>query len=668
MSNHLCTHSCAQCETIQVGVPSHAEVSNARVNGTSAGKILRFVSINGLQVLAGSSVCTFFSWAIAGFRKVHRDEDLDDHWFLNGGILLGHLDRYPDVPFLSFQWFHNGENVIDASLSYLAVLARESMSCNVFPIPLSCISSYQRTSDDNAARFISRRPEVHDVSSESSFNRLRDWLSACHMHHEACKRAKDSDMPSYILEITNTATSDPCLRLLSAPPCVDYAALSYCWGGDQPIKTTASTITDFTTDIAYSRLPKTLRDAVIATQKLGLRFLWVDSLCIVQDDPVQAGREIALMPKIYQNAYVTISAARSDCCESGFLQNIIAPGPSSLAFRFSFRGPDHTIGTVICFCEANNSHMKDPINKRAWTLQEHLLSPRILIFGAYQLTWYCLCSEENETKKPLNNWWMERDHRSLEIRNIFRARSQKNHSQFDIWSPIVEEYSRRNLSCQSDRLCAISGIATEVGQKANITYLAGIWREQFPITLLWEVTSPLKPRPSRYRAPSWSWAAVDGTIAFQRNLSADQDFKLLSEDVILKEIKAPYGDVEKGTITVKGWLVSLRWIENGTTLVQSDSGDAPNGEALALTRQDADDLPSDILVWCLQVCRYEPNTGRGPYGLILATENGRIFRRLGIFEFDPAIYHNETSEFYQFHREKQRNWVRLCDYREIIIE
>jgi hypothetical protein len=157
-------------------------------------------------------------------------------------------------------------------------------------------------------------------------------------------------------------------------------------------------------------------------------------------------------------------------------------------------------------------------------------------------------------------------------------------------------------------------------------------------------------------------------IAFQMNLSPDPDFKLLSSDIVLTDIKAPYGDVERGAITVEGWIANLCWIENGTTLVDLESGDAPNGEALAVTSPDADDLPSKILVWCLQISRYEPETGRGPYGLILTTENGRAFRRLGMFEFDPAFYHDETPEFYRFHREKQRNWVRFCELREIIIE
>ena len=531
--------------------------------------------------------------------------------------------------------------------------------------------SNQREPDDNAGRFISRRPGVYNISSESSFGAIRDWLSTCHTHHRVCNRASDSKMPSYIIEITDTAASDPNLQLISRPSHVDYAALSYCWGGDQPVKVTKVTVKDLARGIPYARLPRTLRDAVTTTRKLGLRFLWVDALCVIQDDRVQAEREIALMPKIYENAYVTISAARSNCCERGFLHDISAPGPSSLAFRFSFRGPDYTIGAITCFRDVDDSHRKDPINDRAWALQEFLLSPRILLFGAYQLSWLCKCSQENENEKPLSNWWMKRDHRLAELRNILEGHQTQHSAQIDIWGPVVAEYTRRKLSDPDDRLLAISGIATEVGQNAEIEYMAGIWREDFPLALLWEVAWPREPRPTRYRAPSWSWAAVDGTIEFpmiRKKLNLDPDLKMVSSDLVLKETKAPYGAVERGTITVRGWVVSLRWIEKGTRLVHPERGDPLNGKVFAYTLPDADDLPSDISVYCLQICRYEPKTGRGPCGLVLTTEDGKVFRRRGIFDFYPDLHHDEAPEFHQLHREQQMDWVGICELREIIIE
>ena len=123
MSNQNRAHTCAECGIIQVTVPSQADISNARSCGVSVGQILRFVSIEGPKVLAGSSVCTFFAWAMTSFRRLYRDEDLDNTWSLNGGILLGHLEQYADFPFVGFQWWHNGENVIDTSTSWFAVLA-----------------------------------------------------------------------------------------------------------------------------------------------------------------------------------------------------------------------------------------------------------------------------------------------------------------------------------------------------------------------------------------------------------------------------------------------------------------------------------------------------------------------------------------------------------------
>jgi len=178
----------------------------------------------------------------------------------------------------------------------------------------------------------------------------------------------NSYMPLYIIEICNTAPPAPILRIVMSPPAVDYAALSYCWGGHQPIVATKSTMKDMMLDIPYSALPKTLQDAVTITIKLGLRFLWVDALCIIQDDQTQKQQEIAAMPNIYQNAHVTICAARSRSCDEGFLHNIMAPGPTATAFRFLFYGPDCTVGSVVCFHTDDKYRYRNSVKDRAWPL------------------------------------------------------------------------------------------------------------------------------------------------------------------------------------------------------------------------------------------------------------------------------------------------------------
>jgi hypothetical protein len=120
-----------------VDVPSWNAIHLARLRGVSEGEILEFVRLEGLCVLDQSSVCLFFKWAMSGFRKIYKDSDMSESWTLHGGILLGHLDRYPTFPFVTFQWWYQGKNVLDASAGFLAVLAEEGMISSVAGIRCS---------------------------------------------------------------------------------------------------------------------------------------------------------------------------------------------------------------------------------------------------------------------------------------------------------------------------------------------------------------------------------------------------------------------------------------------------------------------------------------------------------------------------------------------------
>ena len=213
--------------------------------------------------------------------------------------------------------------------------------------------------DDIAARCITRRPENRSISSDFAFGQIKEWVDRCHDSHDACRVLADSYMPSYLIQITAMGSGEPNLQLVSKPATAPYVALSYCWGIDQNMKATTSILEDLCWNIDYSQLPKTIRDAITTTQKLGLRFLWVDTLCIVQDDETHIAHEIANMRRVYQNAHVTISAARAASCDQGFLHNIQRPGLSGDAFRLSFLAPDMTVGSIICFYEHDMTHILD---------------------------------------------------------------------------------------------------------------------------------------------------------------------------------------------------------------------------------------------------------------------------------------------------------------------
>jgi hypothetical protein len=489
-------------------------------------------------------------------------------------------------------------------------------------------------------------------------------------------------MPTYLLEIPNGDAVEAAIKLVRRTSRVDYAALSYCWGGDQTVKLTTETLPQFTTAgipcSQDSRLPRTVLDAIAVTRELGLRYLWIDALCIVQNDPVQTRREIDLMPNIYQGAYITIFAARSSTVHQGFLSDLSTPGTRSHSFQIRIRGsdepsrpgsnvcPSYLRGRVVCFVDPDGSNITSPIEKRGWTFQEYLLSPRLLEFGAYQTSYKCLTLQVRD-----GNHAELCDARSSEllgeIRALFHSKSDKDGG-VKLWESAVSIYTRRLLTNLMDRPLAISGIAAVLGRQPDLTgtYVAGLWKDQLPRQLLWEIAQDTQPRPAAYRAPSWSWAAVDGPVGFLDhvpNISSDRVLEVLDTTITLEDSVVPYGAMSRGSsITVQGRIVPKLVVEGGKSLVDIDyaAGAAPPNSQdepafqpkstpwrpwgaygpMPLIYPDAiGELTDGTTLHCLEIYPFDEESNNGPYGLLLVpnVDTGGGFRRIGSFRFRPTV-------------------------------
>lgn len=181
-----------------------------------------------------------------------------------------------------------------------------------------------------------------------------------------------------------------------------YVTLSYCWGGDQACKTTKSRMRSGNLSIPYGKLAQSIQDAIKVTSRLGLQYLWVDALCIIQDDEGDKIEQIANMPWIYNQACITIVAARSDRASRGFLDDIDLAQSTKLAVRLPFCCPDQhgTLGSAY-ITYIDDSRGSEPIHSRAWTLQERYLSNRYIEFGRNQMRWVCACSGRLKRRGPL---------------------------------------------------------------------------------------------------------------------------------------------------------------------------------------------------------------------------------------------------------------------------
>ncbi len=195
------------------------------------------------------------------------------------------------------------------------------------------------------------------------------WLTECRDHHHGCWPSHSNHVPSRLIKISSW-DGKLLARVVACPSeTPSYATLSYCWGGDQVTKATSQSLPSLETGMEAQKLSPSVYDAILVASNLGLEYIWVDALCILQDSDDDKVVELAKMLDIYRGALVTIEAGSSESSGQGFLgrrQNIET-------FSLHVRCVDGNMGKMLLGQKYDLS--KDPIQSRAWTLQEGKLSP-----------------------------------------------------------------------------------------------------------------------------------------------------------------------------------------------------------------------------------------------------------------------------------------------------
>ncbi|TVY45129.1 hypothetical protein LSUB1_G000716 [Lachnellula subtilissima] len=410
---------------------------------------------------------------------------------------------------------------------------------------LSSYSGYDTTIDREFYRhpdspIISTRIGIAgDISAQASsvdcMILAKNWLYDCIDNHNDCP-CYPSLLPTRVIQVGSIST-EPFLHI-SSGEIARYAALSHYWGTGPICVTSKDTLEARKRAIPLHLLSKTFQDAITITRQLGITYLWIDSLCIVQDDDEDWSREGANMSNVYRNSTVTILAdgvANHDggCSaplDSGNVPCRVGAGglpPSqSLARNISKSircvnkdGVEcHVYGRLSMWKGRQVAHMKhydgywSILNSRGWTLQESELAPRKIHYTPDEIAWECTtqqCCEcspapvvvetTNYLKERLlrNDTSMCRGQR--DTRPSILARSIQ-------WRELVYEFTSRTLSRDSDRLPAISGLAGLMRSDSEDEYVCGLWRNSLVRELLWEVvwnTSFSSRRHEKYYAPSW---------------------------------------------------------------------------------------------------------------------------------------------------------------------
>jgi Heterokaryon incompatibility protein (HET) len=252
--------------------------------------------------------------------------------------------------------------------------------------------------NDHSSPFVQRQRQCTDVANEYAINQARQWLEECQNNHSKCPGKKIPYLPSRVIDVgAETTFSHLKLQINKSNTRARYTALSYCWGGPQSITTTKATLSAHLISLSFKTLPRTIQDAVKTTQNLGIRFLWVDALCIIQDCDVDKAQEINNMGNIYSYATLTISAANAKAACDGFLGSrpripsceipIYHPTSRGTQPREWMEGASQQ--KVWLTATIKSSDSDEPLYTRGWTLQERLLSSRMLLYGRKELTWQC---------------------------------------------------------------------------------------------------------------------------------------------------------------------------------------------------------------------------------------------------------------------------------------
>ena len=160
------------------------------------------------------------------------------------------------------------------------------------------------------------------VARDDVFNAFRVGLETCLSDHKECGKPNPNQLPTRLLLLDDDILDRVFVHECEPGERGNYVALSYCWGTTAQFKLLQANLDDFLKKcIEIGTLPKTIEDSIIATRKLGVKYLWIDSLCIIQDSIEDKDKEIVNMASIYKNATITSSAAAATDCGQGFLED-----------------------------------------------------------------------------------------------------------------------------------------------------------------------------------------------------------------------------------------------------------------------------------------------------------------------------------------------------------
>ncbi|KAI1415585.1 heterokaryon incompatibility protein-domain-containing protein [Hypoxylon sp. FL1857] len=495
--------------------------------------------------------------------------------------------------------------------------------------------------------------------SDMNIQFMKHCIDKCIKDHEGC-REKLSNAQFIPTRLLDVKASNDMVRLVGRNGILlrgsqpKYATLSYCWGSALTQKTTKGNIEEYSkAGIAVHGMPQTFKDAIKIVRKLGIRYLWIDALCIIQDQAEDWEAESVKMCDIFAHAYVTISAAISSSCSESFLER--SPrNLSSVRFHSSVKPK---ISSVYSIQLDGREGFPKSINlgdsrwcTRAWVWQEQIMSTRQLIFAEKGFQFRCNNGirlgrgpTTNDPEMTLNN----------------------GTSNINYWEVFLKEFTKRSITFRADRLAAVPGVAKYIHSSLEeagnpMKYLAGLWLdsklEKFCSHLLWMCDKPASSYEKmstalldedQYCAPSWSWASREKGVDFRWKSRAV--FKVMGQPCDLQPycseamVRAKYGS----SIVLRSYMKQTpvkptsghfnqdakRWANRWEVSIPNNTLYLWLDWLPAMEDPEEMDRQDNLELLLLDVAPTFDSDGKGSaYGLLLLKFGDLHYRRVGMFQ------------------------------------
>ncbi|KAF2664753.1 HET-domain-containing protein, partial [Microthyrium microscopicum] len=424
-----------------------------------------------------------------------------------------------------------------------------------------------------------------NTGSDSAADWVQSRLKKCLKTHSACRAidasrsSQKSLLPKRIIDITNHGS----IRLKeTSGERDDYACLSHCWGKSKAFITETRSLHQYMDGIVWNDLPKTFQEAITFLRYLKIRYIWIDSLCILQDSEEDWLEHSGSMADIYSSAFITIAATRASDGTVGLFSETgeveINNGKAKLLIC---EQPKHAHPGEV-------TSDRFPLLTRGWVAQEMLLSPRVIHFCNGELVYECMheimcscCTLEDSSlgrdygsksqiwssavsnsTSSKHKLWSSTSTAQPVVTTVseFGTKYQSEARHFSHWRQMISKYSDLNLTYEKDRFPAMSGLARRFSSNYGTTYAAGLWIENLHNDLLWVMPHRSKPEKRKVdaQAPTWSWVSCgSGTSSYMCDPGSSLYFSVLSVDCVPLSDHDPFGQLKTATLTLQGPLISL---------------------------------------------------------------------------------------------------------------